>query len=260
VRFFLGTHKANWLAKAGVPLFVSRRTLAPMKTLPRAIAPWALDSGGFTELQMHGRWTVTARDYALDVRRLRDEVGMLEWAAPQDWMCEENMLKRTGLTVAEHQRRTTANYLELRSIAPDLPWIPVLQGWAQGEYMDHVEAYSVAGVDLTSLPRVGIGTVCRRQATTRAAIMIASFLDDGIPLHGFGFKTGGLQTLSAILPEDDSRRFTADSLAWSYHARRRPPLEGHTHKNCANCLEYAMQWRLGLLEAIESQRGASRPA
>ena len=64
------------------------------------------------------------------VRRYRDEIGGLEWAAPMDWMCEPFMLAKTGLTVAEHQARTVANYLELRSLAPELPFVPVLQGWS----------------------------------------------------------------------------------------------------------------------------------
>ena len=45
-------------------------------------------------------------------------------------MCEPFMLAKTGLTVAEHQARTVANYLELRSLAPELPFVPVLQGWS----------------------------------------------------------------------------------------------------------------------------------
>ena len=33
-------------------------------------------------------------------------------------------------------------------------------------------------------------------------------------------------------------------MAWSYAARRQPPLPGCTgHKNCANCLTYATRWR-----------------
>lgn len=111
MRFFLGFHHPHQLAHAGVPLFVSHRRLVTMKTLPRAIAPWALDSGGFTELAMHGRWTVTAQDYARAVARYRDEIGSLDWAAPQDWMCEPVMLAKTGLTVDEHQRRTIASVL-----------------------------------------------------------------------------------------------------------------------------------------------------
>jgi hypothetical protein len=44
--FYLGTHQTGWLAKAGVPLFVSDRRLRKRVTLPRAIADWAEDSGG----------------------------------------------------------------------------------------------------------------------------------------------------------------------------------------------------------------------
>lgn len=42
--FYLGTHRPGWLATAGVPLFVSRRTLGPVKALPRAVAP---NPGGY---------------------------------------------------------------------------------------------------------------------------------------------------------------------------------------------------------------------
>ncbi|HEY3255406.1 MAG TPA: hypothetical protein VGJ91_15715, partial [Polyangiaceae bacterium] len=169
MRFYLGTHHADWLARAAVPLFVVRATLANRKSLPRAIAPWALDSGGFTELQRHGRWTVQPVDYAREFRRFRDEIGMLEWAAPMDWMCEPIVLRGgsgahgirfagTGLSVEEHQKRTIENYLELRHIAPDLPFIPVLQGWSIADYWRHVEAYQSAGVELADLPLVGVGT------------------------------------------------------------------------------------------------------
>jgi hypothetical protein len=58
------------------------------KAFPRARAPWALDSGGFTELKDHGRWRITAAEYVAEVRRYAEAIGRLEWAAPLDWMCE----------------------------------------------------------------------------------------------------------------------------------------------------------------------------
>jgi hypothetical protein len=102
----LGVHRPAWLATAGVPLFVSHRMLAQRRTLPRASAPWALDSGGFSELSLFGEWRTGPGDYATAVSRYIEEVGNLRWAAQQDWMCEPSMLRRTGLTVADHQRRT----------------------------------------------------------------------------------------------------------------------------------------------------------
>lgn len=235
--FYLGTHQPGWLAHAGIPLFVSRRRLVERRSLPRAIAPWALDSGGFTELDMHGRWTVDARTYAREARRYLDEIGSLRFAAPQDWMCEPWIIRKTGLSVREHQIRTIDNFLELRSFAPDIPWIPVVQGWGVTDYWRHVEDYEAAGVDLAAEPLVGVGTVCRRQALTTAHGIMASLSTAyRLKLHGFGFKKQGLRQCSGFLA-------SADSMAWSLVARREPALPGHSHKNCANCLEFALGWR-----------------
>jgi len=49
--------------------------------------------------------------------------------------------RRPGLTVAEHQARTVANYLELHSLAPELPFVPVLQGWSLDDCHRCVELY-----------------------------------------------------------------------------------------------------------------------
>src|SRR5690606_6523505 len=112
-----------------VPLFVSHRTLARRKSLPTATCDWALDSGGFTELSMHGEWVTPQREYVTAVRRYAAEIGRLTWAAPQDWMCEPWLISATGLTVEEHQRRTIESVLSLREQAPEIAWVPVLQGW-----------------------------------------------------------------------------------------------------------------------------------
>jgi hypothetical protein len=186
---------------------------------------------------MHGSWCINSRDYVSEVGRYSDEIGLMAWAAPQDWMCEPFVTGKTGLTVEEHQRRTIANYLELRALAPDLPFIPVVQGWQVWSYWRCVEMYADAGVDLAALPLVGVGTVCRRQAMASAAGIIGSLATEyRLKLHGFGLKRQGLRQCGQHL-------VSADSMAWSYTARRERPLPGHTHKNCANCLEYALLWR-----------------
>ena len=125
MKFYLGTHEASWLGWVDVPLFVSHRRLADRRRLPRARCDWALDSGGFTELALHGRWRTAVSEYVQAVARYAADIGRLEWAAPMDWMCEPSMLTATGLSVREHQQRIVANYLELRNRGP---FIPVLQG------------------------------------------------------------------------------------------------------------------------------------
>ncbi len=244
--FYLGTHHPHWLGFVDVPLFVSRRQLRRYKTLPRRInnTTWALDSGGFTELSMHGKWITSASDYARDVLRYRDEIGGLAWAAPQDWMCEPIMLAKTGLTIEEHQRRTVASVIELRALGA--PVIPVLQGWGILSYVECWDLYAEAGIDLLKEPIVGLGSVCRRQNMVIASTLVGILADGGLKLHGFGFKATGLKACGTKLA-------SSDSLAWSYHARREPPrweCRGK-HKNCANCPAFALEWREELLESIE---------
>lgn len=243
--FYLGTHQPGWLADARfaeVPLFISRRRLVSRRHLPRALGPWALDSGGFTELSLHGCWYTTPAQYVAEVRRIRDEVGHLTWASPCDWMCEPAMLAKTGLTVDEHQRRTVDNFLELRALAPDLPIIPVLQGWALADYWRCEEFYADAGVDLAREVLVGVGTVCRRQGTISGSLIMRTLADRGLKLHGFGFKVQGIEACGDVLA-------SADSLAWSLNARRNPPLPHCPHGSCSNCADYALQWRTSLFES-----------
>lgn len=255
----------NWLANprfAGVPLFISRRILASRRELPDAVTDFALDSGGFTELQMFGRWTMTAAEYASEVLRLRAHFGArLIWCAPQDWMCEPAVIKGgkmgpltfagTGLSVEEHQRRTVANYLELRALLGDLV-IPVLQGWKPADYYRHEEMYYDAGVDLGACHTVGVGSVCRRQAMNEATLIMRSLASSGLRLHGFGFKKKGIEANYEWMA-------SADSMAWSFDARRSPPLEGHDkpgdgrirgHINCANCPDWALRWRREILSRL----------
>lgn len=218
MRFYLGTHMTNWLADTRferVPLFVSHRRLRMRKSLPRAVGPWALDSGGFSELSLKGYWTTTPAEYVAAVRRYAAEIGNLEWAAIQDWMCEPFVLAQTGKTIADHQ------------------------GWARADYLRHLDLYATHGVDLRAESIVGIGSVCRRQGTEEAEEIIRELAGRGLHVHGFGFKTGGLVRCAGALA-------SADSLAWSFNARKHPAMSGCTHRNCNSCPRWALRWRANL--------------
>lgn len=254
MKFYLGTHRPTWLWEIeNVPLFVSHRRLKDRKSrFPQATTDWALDSGGFTELNLFGKWETTAPEYVAAVRRYNDELGRLEWASPMDWMCEPWVVAKTGLTVADHQARTVDNYLELRALAPELPFIPVLQGWELADYHRHADAYAAAGVDLAAEPVVGIGSVCRRQATGQITGVFDSLFARGLSMHGFGVKSAGLAQYADMLT-------SADSLAWSYGARQ-DALAGVRRtcgkKTCANCLHQALEWRAKVLKTLETRQYA----
>jgi hypothetical protein len=111
--------------------------------------------------------------------------------------------------------------------------------------------YQDAGVDLTTEPLVGVGSVCRRQHSAVIGQVFAAIRDAGVPrVHGFGIKLLGLRRYGHLLA-------SADSMAWSMQARREPPLPGCAgHINCANCRRYAYAWAGRIVE----QAGRMSPA
>jgi hypothetical protein len=235
---YLGTHEPTWLGRSPVPLFVS---LARAKRFGRRPAPagWALDSGGFTQIAKGG-WTMTPQEYLDGVYELADRCPGMRWAAPQDWMCEPAALSATGLTVEDHQHRTIDNYCKLKVLDERDVVIPAVQGWLPGEHERCVEMYARAGVDLTNEALVGVGTVCRRQASDEIEDIIVGLSGLGLRLHGFGVKTLGLRRYGPHL-------VSADSLAWSFRGRSaglhgEGALCGGAHRSCANCYDWAHQW------------------
>ncbi len=199
----------NW----GVPILVSYGRLRTAKVLPVACAPWVLDSRGFAEVAQFGRWTIPVEEYIADIRRFQVEIGRLEWVAPQDWPASARLLAVTGLTEAEHQARTTQSVLDMRAAAPDVPTIAVVTGVDVAGYLEHVDMYLAAGVDLAveQLP-VGVGALVGRQPKEVAEIVAALHARGLQNLHGFGVKGPALNLCG--------RSFTStDSSKWSLEAR-----------------------------------------
>ena len=232
---------------------VSNRSLASRKTLPRARGRVVIDSGGFSEMVLFGEWRTAGREYAVLGRRYVQEIGNIDWLAAQDMMCEPFMLEKTGLSIRTHQAMSTASYLELMDRAPELPWLPVLQGWTPADYLRHYELYLKAGVEHPV--GWGIGSVCRRQTFVEARYTIRELHAHGIRLHGFGVKTAALSSLAPWL-------CSSDSMAWNQDARREAARERRTgsrrvpcpadksHMSCTGCAPYALQWRMRVLAKL----------
>ena len=130
-------------------------------------------------------------------------------------MCEPFMLARTGLTVADHQVLTIDRYDQLAAKPLPVPLLPVLQGQTPAQYQTHVRAY---GKRLSYGAWVGVGSVCRRNGTPDDVLAILRAVHDVRPdlrLHGFGVKTTSLAHRSV-----QAHLYSADSMAWSFAARR----------------------------------------
>lgn len=215
-----------------------------------ALAGWACDSGGFTQLQ-RGGWTMPPAEFLDRVYQLADRCEGMMWASPQDWMCEPSAIRATGRSVEEHMHLTVDNYLALKALDERDLIIPVLQGWLPGDHERCVQMYEDAGVNLLDKPLVGVGSICRRQATGEIAGIIAGLAGMGLNLHGFGIKMQGLSLYGKHLK-------SADSLAWSYQAFMKardgkPPLCKNpkaTHSSCQNCFDWAHLWRDSVLRSM----------
>jgi len=174
---------------------------------------WIMDSGAFTEISTYGKYRFPIEDYAIQVNRWR-VCGNLELAVAQDYMCEPSILTKTGLTVEKHQKLTIERYDALINIT-DVPIMPVLQGYDPQEYVNHVEMYEDR---LHYGMRVGVGSVCKRNSNPQSIVAILEAIKNARPdlrLHGFGLKTTALANLYIL-----SLLHSADSMAWSYRARR----------------------------------------
>jgi hypothetical protein len=156
---------------------------------------------------------------------------------------ERSRFAGTGLSVDAHQRLTVDNYLRLRDIAPDLPIVPVIQGWRRDDYLRCADMFARSGVDLEREPVVGLGSVCRRQGTEEIRVIVETVAALRIRLHGFGVKTAGLGIYGRHLA-------SADSLAWSYQGRYRPGCRT-SHRTEANCARWATEWRQKIIRAGE---------
>lgn len=179
------------------------------------VRDWIMDSGAFTEVARHGGYRVGVERYAFDVMRW-SRCGQMLAAAAQDFMCEPFVLKRTGLTVEDHQRLTIERYDALIDCVGPRPYImPVLQGYRPEEYQRHLDSYDTRFAEGAW---VGVGSVCKRNASVSSVYAVLRAIHDVRPdlrLHGFGLKLTALQS-DAVR----SHLYSADSMAWSFAARR----------------------------------------
>lgn len=173
-----------------------------------------MDSGAFSIIAKHGGYPHPPSEYAAYIRRWAS-CGNLLAAVTQDYMCEPEMLARTGLTIPDHQRLTVERYDALIAEDTGVYIMPVLQGYAPADYVTHVRQY---GERLAPGAWVGVGSVCKRNSNPSAIVAVLHAIKQERPdllLHGFGVKATALGNSFVA-----RNLYSADSMAWSFAARR----------------------------------------
>jgi len=225
--FYTGLHKP-WQAKHFAHAFISANRMRTRR-VPLGCPDWIMDSGAFTELQTHGRYRQGVEAYAELVNRIAAFDPGLTAVVAQDFMCESLILDRTGLTIGEHQRLTIDRYDQLLALSR-VQIIPVLQGFRVEHYLQHLEIY---GDRLAPGAYFGVGTLCKRNGApyqVEAILTAIKIRRPDLRLHGFGLKTTSLRS-------DLVQRclHSADSMAWSYAARR----EGRNRNDWSEALAFS---------------------
>jgi hypothetical protein len=185
------------------------RVMLSFNAIRRLRKPWALplrimeDSGAYVVILKHGRYPWTPQEYAENLWMWHPEVA---WT--MDYPCEPTVRRAGGYTVAEAQVKTNANTRNLLDIGANVQ--SVVQGWEISDYLDNLDLLNSEGL-LTV--RLGIGSICRR-GQTEEIVRIVRAIHANVPgwvkLHGFGVKTGILQS--------EARFFlhSVDSSAWRF--------------------------------------------
>lgn len=216
MKFFVGLHQpadAGHFDRAFIS--VNRLSGRNRRTKPVAAREWIMDSGAFTEIATHGEYRRGVADYAVEINRWAYEGSGLVCAVAQDYMCEPFIIAKTGLCVAEHQIRTIKRYDDLKPLCPTVYIMPVLQGYTVDQYVVHLRLY---GGRLAHGAYVGVGSVCKRNTDVTQVRAILQAIKQERPdlrLHGFGLKTTALDD-----PIVRSLLESADSMAWSFAARK----------------------------------------
>ena len=225
--FFVGLHMLAHLHRF-------ERCMVNINRLERRVSDievneWIMDSGAFTEISKYGRHRRSVETYAQYIRRW-SRCGTLLAAVSQDWMCEPQVIERTGLSVEEHQKRTLKRYDALRKADTGGTYImPVVQGYSLSDYYAHAKAYRSR---VKPNAWIGVGSVCKRNRHPAEVAAILQTVKKALPdvrLHGFGIK----KTALAYAPVREMLH-TADSMAWSWAARQ----EGRD----ANCWREAKRY------------------
>lgn len=212
MRFFVGLHQPSD-AQHFDSSFVSVTRLRKRKSGFK-VRDWIMDSGAFGEVARHGGYRNDVAEYASQIRRWSLNGNLLA-AVAQDYMCEPFVLKATGMSIEQHQRLTVERYDALEDCDHRSYIIPVLQGYAPTDYLRHLEMYNHR---IDTGMWVGVGSVCKRNGTPDSVASVLRAIEQerpGLRLHGFGLKTTSLAA-----PSVRDLLHSADSMAWSFAARR----------------------------------------
>lgn len=175
------------------------------------ISGLAIDSGGFTAAQRWGKYPWRHEQYVDFVRRMSRDIS-LDFCVVMDYVCEREASEQAHQINLDRIKQTIKNELILRKMAPELPWLGVLQGNTLGERTLDLELRMERPEQLIA-QEMGIGSICGRPPSEAKEII--RFYVERLPharYHVFGMN---IQTLDNA---DDVFWYVQswDSYSWAW--------------------------------------------
>lgn len=210
---------------AGVPVMLvasahwdaDRRRFRVRRPPADHVGPVAVDSGGFTAARRWGDYPWTHQQYVDFVRETTRDVQLV-FCAVMDYACERGVNRSIHPSNRARIDAGLANEQSLRALAPDLPWLAVLQGDSPAERTYDLVRRCHLGLLPAPGGVAGIGSICGRRAREAAAVIRWY----GRRLPGVSYHAFGLDVRALDVADDVALLLASwDSYAWLWARGRK---------------------------------------
>lgn len=169
-----------------------------------------VDSGGYAFFSRWGDYPFSLNEYLDLVYYIKDKYPLFR-VATLDYPCEPSINRRQLMFNDERIKKTVSNAVKCIEADCNLPWLPVIQGYARDEYLSCIDLYRDAGI---TCDYWAIGSICSRKGNPLELRNIITSIKDqhqNNKLHAFGLGIPFLQD-----PQIFHAIYSSDSSAWNW--------------------------------------------
>jgi len=202
--------------------------------IPNSTERLFLDSGGYSFFIKWGKYPFSVEEYVSFANQIQDEYPLTE-VAIMDYACEPDINRTNLKTNKERIDSTIQNALSCIDYEPNLPWVPIVQGYTLQEYRYCLDQYKEVGLYDDDFHLWAIGSLCaRKKVGGIRKIVVDLSREINYPIHTFGMTITALKD-----PQIFFNIHSSDSGAWSFNAKSHQKLRDLTryHKKITSLID-----------------------
>lgn len=243
-QFFL-SGQPSWLQQTDVPISIPWSVLSSRRRFKRSKGPWII---GRPVVEMFPN--INLPFYANIVDQCLD-LGLRHATTP--WYTHDIQYVPDMRTL---QKQSTENYMRLHDLIPGR-FLPVIHAYSPDDVDFALNIYEAYGAlwspavqikgytpSVHVIRKFALGVLPAERWARRD--VVRDICSRGIELHAHGLNWVRLRDLSPYI-------VSADSDSWR-SVGRRTRMDGCNHKDCANCLRFALSWRDEAIHEFESKQ------